>query len=104
MQKNFFRKLSVTVLGRKSLRNNGFKESQIINLSWAPTCVSPALSAVGQTDPGASLELSAGVKAAEAYRASSFKISGGTQILTPVLYLCSVLGEDIFPHLNGTTK
>jgi hypothetical protein len=72
MRKNFFRKLSITVRSRKSLRNIGFKERQIITLPGAPACLGPALSAAEQTGPGAILELSAAGKAAEAYRASSF--------------------------------
>jgi len=81
MPKNVFRKLSITVLGRKSLRNNGFKEWQIINLSGSPTYLGPAMSAVGQTGPGTILELSAAGKVAEAvaYPGIVFRGGGGVQ-------------------------
>jgi len=79
MRKNFFRKLSITVLGRKSLRNNGFKECQIINLSGAPTYLGLALSAVGQTGPGTILELSAAGKDAEAVAYPGIFFFGGVQ-------------------------
>jgi len=80
MPKNVFRKLSITVLGRKSLRNNGFKEWQIINLSGSPTYLGPAMSAVGQTGPGTILELSAAGKVAEAvaYPGIVFRGGGGS--------------------------